>query len=337
MKTLAAILLGVLALAAGPAPAAAHALQPGYLELQKIGGATWRVVWRKPAVAGRPMPIDPVLPRACQPGTPPEVRFDGAAYVAQWIAECPGGLAGGEIAIANLASTETDVLVRYELTPGESEAMRLTPAEAAFVVPEAPGFAEVLGSYFSLGVDHILTGFDHLLFVLALVLLIHDRWRLLGAITAFTVAHSLTLAAATLGWIVAPVPPVEALIALSIMFLAAELLRPDGPEMRLSKRYPWAIAFAFGLLHGLGFARALLDVGLPRGDVPLALFAFNVGVEAGQLLFIGLVLAVLASHRLVDPNRTGRAGASGGLAMTGVSYAIGGVSAYWFVSRVAAF
>ena len=205
------------------------------------------------------------------------------------------------------------------------------------MVPAAPGVVEILKSYVTLGVDHILTGFDHLLFVFALVLLIPDRWRLVGAITAFTVAHSLTLAAAVLGWIVVPVPPVEALIALSIMFLAAELVRRDGTGRRLSERYPWAIAFAFGLLHGLGFARALLDVGLPEGDVPLALFAFNVGVEAGQLLFIGVVLAAIALSPSSPSPTPSPASFTPARATTAVAYAIGGVSASWFVARVAAF
>ena len=338
MSRLAAALWLTLALLAGGAgQAQAHALQPGYLELQKIGEQTWRAFWRKPAVAGRPMPIDVRLPTTCDPRAAPEARFDGVAYVARWITRCTDGLVGGEIRVPGLDATQTDVLVRYELEPGQSQAMRLTPADPAFVVPETPGVLEILKSYVTLGVDHILTGFDHLLFVFALVLLIPDRWRLVGAITAFTVAHSLTLAAAVLGWIVVPVPPVEALIALSIMFLAAELVRRDGTGRRLSERYPWAIAFAFGLLHGLGFARALLDVGLPEGDVPLALFAFNVGVEAGQLLFIGVVLAAIALSPSSPSPTPSPASFTPARATTAVAYAIGGVSASWFVARVAAF
>jgi hydrogenase/urease accessory protein HupE len=277
------------------------------------------------------------LPANCEPRGAAQARFDGQAYVAQWLTTCPDGLVGGEIGVPGLEATQTDVLVRYELEPGASQAMRLTPAQPAFVVPAAPGVVEILKSYVTLGVDHILTGFDHLLFVFALVLLIRDRWRLVGAITAFTVAHSLTLAAAVLGWVVVPVPPVEALIALSITFLAAELLRRDGTGRRLSERYPWTISFAFGLLHGLGFARALLDVGLPEGDVPLALLAFNLGVEIGQLLFIGVVLAAMMLSPTAAPSTSGPARFTPALATTATAYVIGGISAYWFVARLAAF
>jgi len=314
-----------------------HALQPGFLELRALDGQTWRVFWKKPAVAGRPMPIDAVLPASCEPRHGPEPRFDGQAYLAQWIASCPEGLEGGTIRIAGLERTQTDVLVRYELTPGEGEARRLTAFETSFTVPTAPTWTDVLATYVRLGIDHILQGADHLLFVFALLLLICDRWRLLGAVTAFTVAHSLTLAAATLGWLVVPAPPVEALVALSIMFLAAELLQREGDGRRLSERYPWIIAFGFGLLHGLGFARALLEVGLPEGDMPLALFAFNVGVEIGQLLFVGFVLLVGSQLRRLYPTALTALTAPHGRGLAGIGYAIGGIAGYWFVARIAAF
>jgi len=314
-----------------------HALQPGFLELGALDDRTWRVLWKKPAVAGRPMAIDALLPETCEPRRGPEPRFDGQAYVAQWVAACPQGLAGGTIRIDGLERTQTDVLVRYELEPGEGEARRLTAFETAFVVPAAASRVDVVLTYVRLGVDHILQGADHLLFVFALLLLIADRWRLLGAVTAFTVAHSLTLAAATLGWLVLPAPPVEALVALSIMLLAAELLQREGDCHRLSERYPWIVAFGFGLLHGLGFARALLEVGLPQGEVPLALFAFNVGVEIGQLLFIGFVLLVGSQLRRLYPATLASALAPHGRGLAGMGYAIGGIAGYWFVARIAAF
>ncbi len=321
-----------------PSPAAfGHALQPGFLELRALDERTWRVFWKKPAVAGRPMPIEAVLPETCDPRVGPEPRFDGQAWVAQWVATCPGGLAAGTILVDGLERTQTDVLVRYELAPGEGQARRLTAFETAFVVPAAPTRVDVVLTYVRLGVDHILQGADHLLFVFALLLLIADRWRLLGAVTAFTVAHSLTLAAATLGWLVVPAPPVEALVALSIMFLAAELLQREGDGHRLSERYPWIVAFGFGLLHGLGFARALLEVGLPQGDVPLALFAFNVGVEIGQLLFIGFVLLVASQLRRLYPASLAALATPHGRGVQGMGYAIGGIAGYWFVARIAAF
>ena len=337
MRLLLAAALCVAMVVAGHAPAAAHALQPGYLELTALAGDAWRVLWRKPADRGRPMAIDVLLPANCDHRSPPEPRFDGLAYVAQWMAECPGGLGGGEIAVPGLAGTQTDVLVRYELTPGEPETHRLTAGEPAFIVPTAPDALAVLWSYLGLGVDHILQGADHLLFVLALLLLVRDRWRIVGAITAFTVAHSVTLVAATLGWIFVPAAPVEAVIALSIMFLASELLRRGDGKRRLSERYPWTVSFSFGLLHGLGFARALLEVGLPKDDVPLALLAFNLGVEAGQLMFVGVVVAIGLLLRWLLPIATGTVMAPGRNGNAAVGYAIGGVSAYWFVARIAVF
>jgi hypothetical protein len=206
--------------------ARSHALEPGFLELSALGGDRWRATWRAPDVGGRPMPIEAVLPETCAPRRPPAPRFDGRAWASSWIATCPGGLEGGEIAIAGLENTRTDALVRYELEPGRAQAMRLTPGEPAFIVPTAPGVGAILLSYGALGVDHILQGVDHLLFVFALLLLIPDARRLIGAVTAFTVPHSLSLAAATLGWLVFPAPPVEAVIALSIPFLPPELARP---------------------------------------------------------------------------------------------------------------
>jgi hydrogenase/urease accessory protein HupE len=202
-------------------------------------------------------------------------------------------------------------------------------------VPPPQGPLARFGDYFALGVDHILAGLDHLLFVLALLLLIRRVRPLVAAITSFTVAHSVSLGAATLGWIVVPRPPVEAIVALSIVILAAELAQPPGQGLRLTERYPWTIAFGFGLLHGLGFAHALLDLGLPQDDVPLALLAFNLGVEAGQLMFVAAVLAAGALlARLVRAPRLLAPG-SAGLRVT--AYAMGTLATVWMLDRVAGF
>lgn len=332
---LAALALCLTALAGSEARA--HALEPGYLELSALAGDRWRATWRAPDVSGRPMPIEAALPETCAPRRPPAPRFDGRAWASSWIAECPGGLAGGRIAIDGLENTRTDALVRYEIEAGRAEAMRLTPGAPAFIVPTAPGVGAILLSYGALGVDHILQGVDHLLFVFALLLLIPDARRLVGAVTAFTVAHSLSLAAATLGWLVVPAPPVEAVIALSIAFLAAELARAPERRDRVAARWPWVVAFGFGLLHGLGFARALLEVGLPAGDVPLALFAFNVGVEIGQLFFIGLVVATGLLLRRLYPAVMAWAARPGGPALGVTSHAMGALAAFWVIQRVAAF
>ena len=333
----AAILLLALLFGGQAGPVAGHALEPGFLELRALGGDVWRAFWKVPQVAGRPMAIAAVLPENCDARLPPEPRPAGTAFVAEWTASCPGGLQGGEIRIEGLERTETDVLVRYELQPDKVESQRLTAATTVFTVPAPQAAVGILATYGALGVDHILTGIDHLMFVFALLLLIRDRGKLIGAVTAFTVAHSLSLVAAALGWIVVPAPPVEAVVALSVMFLAAELLRPSGKGLRLTERYPWVVAFAFGLLHGLGFARALLEVGLPHGEVPLALLAFNLGVEAGQLMFIALVVVVGVLLGRLYPVLMAAARRPGGWGIGATSYAMGGVAAFWFVGRIAVF
>ncbi|MFV0475299.1 MAG: HupE/UreJ family protein [Pikeienuella sp.] len=325
-------LLGLLFWMAPPAPGLAHALDPGYLEMTAMGQDRWRVTWRMPDVGGRAMPIAAIPPAACG-GEPSAPVFDGRAWVANWIATCPGGLAGGEIRIDGLERTRTETLVRYELQPGEARVRRLTASETGFVIPPEAGAFDILKTYVTLGVTHILEGVDHLLFVFALLLLIRDRARLLWAITAFTVAHSLTLAAAALGWLNLPPAPVEAVIALSIVFLAHELALPKERRDPVAGRWPWLVSFGFGLIHGLGFAGALREIGLPEADIPLALFAFNIGVELGQILFIALVLATGAALRRLYPAigrwRTG--------ATLSASYGIGALAAFWMIQRIAAF
>jgi hydrogenase/urease accessory protein HupE len=331
-----ALWLACIWLAGAPA-GYAHALEPGYLEISPISGATYRVFWRIPDVSGRPMPIEARLPESCTERLPPSPRHDGTAWIAPWTSDCPGGLRGAEISIIGLENTRTDVLVRYELEEGQIRTERLTPARPAFKVAEDPGAFSVLGTYVPLGVKHILEGFDHLLFVFALLLLIPDRWRLFGAITAFTVAHSITMAVATLGLVTLPGPPVEAVIALSIMFVASELvLRRDGAP-RLSERNPWIVSFSFGLLHGFGFAGALKEIGLPDTDIPLALLSFNLGVELGQLVFVSVVLAIGLALAFVAPKLRRLLISPGTRTSVTTAYGIGGIAAFWFVERVTGF
>ena len=329
------LLLALLVLLAACLPnfSQAHALDPGYLDLASLGEERWRITWRKPDVGGQPMPVEPLLPTNCMHETPPPPVFDGRAWTTVWIAQCPGGLRGGIIKIKDLDKTRTETLVRYELVPGETQVHRLTSAETAFTVPEDPGLRDIMSSYVALGVTHILEGVDHLLFVFALLLLIRERGRLFWAITAFTLAHSITLAASTLGWLNIPGPPVEAVIALSIVFLAYEWSLPPDARDPLAMRAPWIVSFAFGLVHGLGFAGALREIGLPQGDIPLALFAFNIGVEIGQILFIVVVLAAGNSIRLAYPAIKNRATDF----QRWTSYAIGSVAAFWVIERVAGF
>ncbi|MEM6578027.1 MAG: HupE/UreJ family protein [Pseudomonadota bacterium] len=317
--------------------AEAHELQPGYLELTPLGETGWRVTWRKPQVQGQPMAIDAILPESCVPRRGGNPTFDGRAFVTQWIATCPEGIEAGTVTIEGLEETRTDVLVRYVVDQdAAAQTQRLTPEEASFVIPPRQGVLARFADYFSLGVDHILSGLDHLLFVFALLLLIRKPGPLVAAITSFTIAHSVSLAAATLGWIVVPAPVVEAVVALSIVVLAAELAQPSDQGLRLTERWPWTVAFLFGLLHGLGFASALLELGLPQTDIPLALFAFNVGVEAGQLLFVGAILAggFLLARLLRRPAGVLPTG-SQSLRLT--AYAIGTLSSVWMWDRITGF
>ncbi|SLN48728.1 HupE / UreJ protein [Falsiruegeria litorea R37] len=316
----------------------AHALDPGYLQMQHLEGEAWQVFWRKPTVQGKPMEIDAVLPSNCSPRrSERDPQFDGAAWVSQWLTLCPAGLAGHPIVIEGLEATQTDVLVRLTGPDGQVLSKRLTADETGFTVPAEMTGWDVFASYVALGFDHILEGFDHLLFVFALLVLIRDPWRLVGAVTAFTVAHSITLALATLDVIRVPSPPVEAVIALSIVLLAVEILRRRQGGDQLTERYPWLLSFGFGLLHGLGFAGALSEIGLPQGEIPLALLAFNIGVEAGQLAFVAVILLAFAALRWLAP-RTAvvlRDPASHGTLVMG--YAIGGVATFWLAERVAGF
>lgn len=321
-----AVLVGCLAWAG----VAAHEVRPGYLALRQVDAERYDVLWKVPARGDLRLSLHAELPENCVSLTPVSSVVEGGASVERWSARCSGGLTGRTIAIGGLSSTFTDVLVRIERADGSSQVARLSPTEPSFVVAAAPSMLEQAAAYLGLGVEHILLGVDHLLFVLALLILVEGRRRLVWTITAFTAAHSLTLAAATLGFVHVPPPPVEAVISLSIVFVACEIVHGRQGRPGVTERRPWLVAFAFGLLHGLGFAGALTRIGLPSDAVPVALLFFNVGVEAGQLLFVGacLLLAAAASRaRLRTPSWGWRAAA----------YAIGSVAAFWTIERVARF
>jgi hydrogenase/urease accessory protein HupE len=309
--------------------AGAHEVRPAYLELRETAPDALAVLWKVPARGDARFGLRPVFPASCVSDTP-RGAFAGDAWIERFAVRCPAGLDGAAIAIDGLPATMTDVLVRLERASGATQTVRLTPGAPAFAVERAPGRVDIARTYLVLGVEHILLGFDHLLFVLALLLLVGPTRRLVSTVTAFTVAHSLTLAAATLGMVRVPPQPVEATIALSIAFVAAELVHAHQGRLSLTERRPWLVAFVFGLLHGLGFAGALSEVGLPAEAIPLALLFFNLGVEVGQLLFIAAVLAVVACARrvgLTAPSWAWRVPA----------YAIGSVAAYWTLARVAGF
>lgn len=311
-----------------------HALQPGYLELRLIDTDLYAVVWKTPASGARPMAIAARLPERCEPRTAGQSIWDGTAYLARWTATCPGGLEGGVIQIEGLDQTSTDVLVRFDFADAIGEARRLTAADPSFMVPTQPSRLEVVQTYLLYGVEHILLGIDHLLFVLALLLLVKGVRRIIATITAFTVAHSITLAGATLGFVHMPGPPIEATIALSIAFVAAEIIHSRQGRPGLTERYPWVVAFTFGLLHGFGFASALAEVGLPQQSIPIALLFFNVGVEIGQLLFIASVFATIALARQIT-RRINVPRPAWSWAVP--PYVIGSLTAFWVIQRTAGF
>jgi hydrogenase/urease accessory protein HupE len=267
-----ALLLG-LSLGVG---AQAHEVRPGYLELQQTGSETWDVLWKVPARGDLQLGIAPAWPGNCDVQGEPRRLATGAAATERSSIRCVGGLTGQEVAVSGLSATVIDVLVRLQRSDGTTQVARLTPSAPAFVVEEAPHWSAVATTYLGLGTEHILLGIDHLLFVLAMLLLVRSWRRLIATITAFTVAHSITLALATLGFVHVPPQPVEAAIALSIVFVAVEIVHSHMGRPGLTERWPWVVAFAFGLLHGLGFASALREVGLPENAIPTALLFFNV-------------------------------------------------------------
>jgi len=316
-------------------PAMADEFRPAYLQLRQIDGTRYDVLWKVPALdEATTLRVVPMFPEGARSSTPVHSAYAAGTAVLRWRVEIDGGLTGKAIQFSNLSSAGIDVLVRVERADGTVQLARVLPLDARFVVTATPGAFEVAQTYAVLGIEHILTGFDHLLFVLALVILVKGVRRLVATVTAFTVAHSLTLVAATLGWVHVPGPPVEATIALSIVFVAAEIVRGRRGMESLTERFPWVIAFVFGLLHGFGFASALSEVGLPQTAIPVALLLFNVGVEVGQLVFVGFVFATMAFARSVvrhfaAPQPT--------WAWRLPPYAIGGVAAFWAIQRIAAF
>jgi hypothetical protein len=317
----------------------AHEVRPGYLQIKQIDVLTYDLLWKIPAKGDRRLGLYVRLPGYCQSSEMTSSFADGA-YIERWRAACEGGLKDGTIVIDGLEATRTDVLARVEHSNGHTQTVRLTPSQPEFKVMGTAGHAAVVRTYFKLGVEHILLGFDHLLFVLALLFLVEGWRRLVATITAFTIAHSLTLAAATFGWVQVPQAPVEAIVALSIMFVAVEILHRHQGRTGIAMRKPWIVSFIFGLLHGLGFAGALREVGLPDHAIPLALAFFNVGVEAGQLLFVVAVFQLfwlvnqLMGGRGVTTERSSWPGAA---VTRPASYVIGTLAAFWLIERTYGF
>jgi hydrogenase/urease accessory protein HupE len=321
-------------------PGGADELRPGYLELRQTASDTYSMLFKIPARGDDlRLAIYVHLPEGTHDVAPPRSRFNGGVYTERRTIRRDEGIAGQTVSIEGLSVTSTDILVRIESLGGATQTERLSSTKTGFVVQTAPGAWEVVTTYLRLGIEHILFGFDHLLFVLALVILVQDWHRVAITVTAFTVAHSFTLAAATLGFLNVPGPPIEAAIALSIVLVAAEIVNARRGESSLTARRPWLVAFTFGLLHGLGFAGALAEVGLPHHAIPVALLCFNLGVESGQLVFVAAILSLGWLSRRAASLRFEPALVQQTVGRIDVTaaYAIGAVAAYWMIERTIIF
>lgn len=321
------------------APAAwSHEVRPAYLEIRQTSAETYDILWKVPG-QGENMRFGLYLelPARCTNITDPRGAMLNNSFTERRSIKCEGGLNGDTIRIAGLSGTLTDVLVRMERSEGSMQIVRLTPSTPMFVVNAEARAMDVVRSYSLLGIEHILTGIDHLLFVLALLIITQGGWKLVKTVTAFTVAHTLSLTLATLGYVHIPSKPVEAIIALSIVFVAAEILRTRQGHQGVTAHSPWIVALLFGLIHGLGFAGGLSEAGLPEGHIPTALLFFSIGVEAGHFLFIGLVLLLMAIWKRVI--NTMSPAAEQRLLFTKLipPYVIGSLAMFWVIERILAF
>ena len=313
----------------------AHEARPAYLEIKETSPNQFSVVWRTPVLAGMRLPVVLTMPGDVKNlKEPVEQELADSLLERRWIDAGAGGLAGKRIEFLGLQLTITDVLVRVQTLDGQESTTLIHPSQPWFEPRVAPSKLRIADAYLRLGIEHIWSGIDHLLFILALMILVKGTRRLIATVTSFTVAHSITLAGATLGFVHVPQKPVEACIALSIVFVASEIIHARQGWQGLTERWPWIVAFTFGLLHGFGFAGALNAVGLPQTSIPIALLFFNIGVEIGQLLFIGAILSVMALGRWIIQRA---AIPKPAWAWRVAPYSIGGVAAFWMVQRIAAF
>ena len=313
--------------------ALAHESRPAYMEINETATGRYDVLWRTPVLSGMRLPIALRFPEGVQTVVEPaESELNDSLIERRVIDTGPAGLVGKRIEFVGLQASITDVLVRVSRLDGTASTTLVQPNQPWIDIVATPGAFSVAGAFLVHGIEHILGGFDHLMFVFGLMLLVRNGWMLLKTITAFTLAHSITLVLAALGAVHLPGPPVEATIALSILLLAVEIARKNLGKPSFTSGWPWVVAFCFGLLHGFGFAGALTEIGLPQRDLSLALFTFNVGVEIGQLMFVAMVLSlreILLRSRL--PKRALL------YAQPIASYGLGTLAAFWFFERVSTF
>ncbi len=307
----------------------AHESRPAYLEISETAPGRYDVLWRTPVLSGMRLPVVLRLPDDVRDVTEPTMHELSDSLVERRViaAGDDDGLASKRVEFVGLQATITDVLVRVRLRDGRQTTTLVHPSQPWVEVASSRGPLAVAAGYLTAGIHHILLGVDHLLFVLGLLLIVKDRWMLVKTVSAFTGAHSITLGIATLGYASVPAPPLNAAIALSILFLGAEIVRSWRGETSLTIRRPWVVAFAFGLLHGFGFASGLTTMGLPHAEIPLALLCFNAGVEAGQLLFVMLVLLLERAFRVLEVRWPRVIEAL-------PAYTVGSLGAYWTIQRV---
>ncbi|MEO1221816.1 MAG: HupE/UreJ family protein [Pseudomonadota bacterium] len=313
-------------------PLSAHELRPSVVELREVEKGEYTLDWKVTLSVGSAGlladRLEPVIPDNCSIEGEPVQRIQSAALMGRASLTCTGEPAGGQFGLSELLG-KSDAIARFVPIDAPTQSFRLTADEPAATILAEPSPLSVFGDYFIIGAEHIVFGWDHLLFVIALVFLVRSPWPVIKAATAFTIAHSITLVATVLGYSGLPGRPVEALIALSIVFLAVEvaLILRDPERQTWTRRFPWAVAFAFGLIHGFGFAGALADIGLPQTQLAAALFAFNVGVEAGQLLVVALTIIILSGLKRAPDIVQARA-------LTSATYAIGAIGCFWLIERV---
>jgi hydrogenase/urease accessory protein HupE len=327
MKPAIRYVLACVVVLGGVRDSAAHEVRPGLLELRETSADTYSSLWKKPAGGETEIQIAPMIPDGCTMSSSDPQLPTPRAFVLRGVLRCEGGIQGKRLAINGIESTVTDVIVRIEWLDGRKWTTIIHPSQPWVQVAATQSRVVVIGNFVVEGIRHILFGADHMLFVLGLLLIVKNRWMLLKTITAFTVAHSITLAIATLGYANAPMVLLNAGIALSILFLGPEIVRSWRGETSFTIQHPWVVAFAFGLLHGFGFASALTSAGLPRAELPLALLSFNVGVEIGQVSFVALVLLLERSFRVLEVRWPRFAEALPG-------YTVGSLGAFWTIQRV---
>ncbi|MBC8188091.1 MAG: HupE/UreJ family protein [Proteobacteria bacterium] len=303
--------------------ASAHPLAPALLELEETDSGVVVVLWKKSSLSVPGSAIRPVVPEDCAAISQPRFEEQGVAVLTRWEIDCrEQGLVGRTIRIDGLGPARIDTLVRIRLADGRMIQRVLRRGAPSMVVPAKAEKMAVFRDYVAIGFEHIVSGADHLLFVFGLFLICSTTRALVKTITSFTIGHSITLSLAALGYTNLPTGPIEVLIAGSVLVLAVELAR-DEHDATWMRRHPWPMALAFGLLHGMGFAGALREIGLPTGEIPMALLSFNLGIEAGQLAFV-LLLGVLGllARRLTLP-----------LPRRLAVYAMGSLAAYWLIDR----